>query len=326
MRWCIQVAALAASSGLSVSCVHQVVTKPSAQPMTVWDRQVHNAVDAGDGDYQLRALREKVAAEPDNVAVRVELASAYEERGFHEVALEISRLAVARFPESGEAQLSLVRDLRAVKRRAEAIAALEGFLASHPDSGSKFYSWLGILRDEAGAWPLGEPAHRKALELAPAADYLHNNLGYNLLMQKKNAEAEGEFEQALRLNPNSVTARNNLALAQARSGATGKALANWQAASDPATAHSNLAAVWIEKRNFAEARTELQLALGYNKAHSAALKNLELLDRLESQPPRSPSNREKSRWERWKLAFHRFAVVVVGDSRTDAGKSASAAQ
>jgi tetratricopeptide (TPR) repeat protein len=218
--------------------------------MSNWDRQVRNAVDAGDGDYQLRVLREKVAAEPDNVQVRLELANAYRGRGYHEVALEISRLAVARFPQSGEAQLSLVRDLRDVDHRSEAIAGLERFLMAHPESGAAYYSWLGILRDESGLWPLGEPAHRKAIEIAQAVDYLHNNLGYNLLMQSKFEEAAREFTEALKLNPGSPVARNNLGLALARSNATREALANWQAASDPAAAHNNMAAVWIEKGNW----------------------------------------------------------------------------
>src|SRR5438128_2055992 len=117
---------------LPISCTHKQITRTNlpAQP-TMWDRQVRNAVDAGEGDYQLGALRERVAAEPENIGVRIELAKAYRERGYPEIALEISRLAVARFPESGEAQLSLVRDLRAVNRRAEAIGDLEGFLKSH---------------------------------------------------------------------------------------------------------------------------------------------------------------------------------------------------
>ena len=50
-----------------------------------------------------------------------------------------------------------------------------------------------------------------------------------------------------------------------------QAISNWQTASDPATAHSNLAAVWIEKGNYAEARKELVIALGYNRTHPAAL-------------------------------------------------------
>ena len=120
------------------------------------------------------------------------------------MALEICRLAAARFPESGEAQLALVRALRDMNRRAEAIDGLVAFLKAHPQTGPEYFSWLGILRDESGLWPLGEPAHRKALELAPSLDYLHNNLGYNLLMQKKYAEAAGEFREALKLNPRSA--------------------------------------------------------------------------------------------------------------------------
>ena len=206
-------ALLTAGAALSVSCVHQSRTSktaaPSSAPISVWDRQIRNALDAGDGDYQLRVLREKVAAEPDNIPVRLELANAYRQRGYHEVALEISRLAVARFPQSGEAQLALVRDLRDINRRPEAIAGLEVFLKAHPESGPEYYSWMGILRDESNLWQLGEPAHRKALELAPTVDYLHNNLGYNLLMQKKTGDAAREFEEALKLNPGSQMARNN---------------------------------------------------------------------------------------------------------------------
>jgi hypothetical protein len=33
-----------------------VATAPMAPTRTVWERQVKNAVDAGDGDYQLRLL------------------------------------------------------------------------------------------------------------------------------------------------------------------------------------------------------------------------------------------------------------------------------
>jgi tetratricopeptide (TPR) repeat protein len=328
-----QSAILVAAAALSISCVHQTLagnsaSKPAAPPITVWDRQVRNAVDAGDGDYQLRALREKISAEPDNIAARVELSKAYGERGFHEVALEISRLAVARFPESGDAELSLVRDLRAVNRRPEAIVSLEIFLKANPASEAKFYSWLGILRDESGLWPLGEPAHRKALELAATMDSLHNNLGYNLLMQKKNQEAAAEFEEALKLNPASAIARNNLGMARARAGQPAQALAAWQAASDPATAHNNLAAVWIEKGNYTEARSELQQALGYNKSHSAALKNLELVASLETLPPAAPSkaglNNNETRWERWKIGFRKLFVGPLENSRPEAPKNASA--
>ena len=186
---------------------------------TVWDRQIRNAADAGDGDYLLESAARSGSPPSRTIfAVRLELAKAYRERGYPEVALEICRLAAARFPESGEAQLALVRALCEMKRPQEAIAALE----AHPRAHSRrdYYSWLGILRDETGAWEAGEPAHRQAVELAPAQDSLHNNLGYNLLMQKKNEEAAAEFREALRLNPASQMARNNLGMALANSNAS----------------------------------------------------------------------------------------------------------
>ena len=327
MKSCYLLPLLAAVAAFSVSCVHQTQISQSNAPVSVpmnnWDRQVRNAVDAGDGDRELRLLREKVAAEPDNIQVRLDLAKAYRERGYHEIALEISRLAVARFPQSGDAQLALVRDLRDVNRRTEAIAGLESFLKAHPDSGAAYYSWLGILRDESGLWPLGEPAHRKALEITPAVDYLHNNLGYNLLMQNKNEEAAREFTEALKLNPGSQMARNNLGLALAHSNATREAVANWQATSDPATAHNNLAAVWIEKGNYSEARRELDTALSYNRALQAAIRNLELVARLDARPA-TLQPLEATRWQRFRTGFRKLFVGPLDDSRTEAPKSASA--
>jgi tetratricopeptide (TPR) repeat protein len=310
-----------------VSCTHTQVVRtaapPASRPATVWERQVRNAVDAGDGDYRLRALRERVAAEPENVAVRIELAAGYRERGYPEVSLEISRLAAARFPESGEAQLSLVRDLRAASRRAEAIAGLETYLKAHAGSGSESWSWLGILRDESGLWPSGEPAHRKAVEIAPGIDYLHNNLGYNLLMQKKYQESAIEFREALKLNPGSAIARNNLATALAHSNATAQAVATWQSATDAASAHNNLAAVWMEKGNYGEARKELGLALGYNKSHPAALRNLELVARLDGQPAASSVNADQTGWARFIAGLKKLFVGPLENTKDGAVSTAS---
>jgi Flp pilus assembly protein TadD len=318
---------LAALAFPMASCVqHTQVAKssPAPAPQTIWDRQIHNAIDAGDGDYQLRVLREKLAADPNNIPIRLELAKAYSDRGYPDVALEICRLAAARFPESGAAQLALVRALRDMNRRSEAVDGLVAFLKAHPRTGPEYFSWLGILRDESGLWPLGEPAHRKALELAPSLDYLHNNLGYNLLMQKKYAEAAGEFREALKLNPHSPVARNNLGLALANLDQTDQAVANWQSASDPATAHNNLAAVLMEKGNYPNARKELEIALGYNNAYPAALKNLELVSRLDGHPATLALKPAESRWRRWKIAFRRLFVGPLDNSRTDPVKTASA--
>jgi Flp pilus assembly protein TadD len=290
-------------AAVACSCVRrtQVTIAPSAP--SVWERQIHNAKDAGDGDYALRMLRQKVAAEPDNPEARVALAAAYRERGYPDIALEMCRLAAQRFPDSGDVQLALVRALRDLNRRSDAIGGLEVWVAAHPQKTPEYASWLGVLRDESGQWTAGETAHRQALELDNTADYLHNNLGYNLLMQGKNQEAVAEFREALKRNPASQVAKNNLGMALARQESSREAVASWQSVSDPAAAHNNLAAVWIEKGNYPAARAELEIALGYNRNLAAALKNLELVSRLDGNPATIPMKRGESGWARFKRLF-----------------------
>jgi Flp pilus assembly protein TadD len=306
--------ALAASTCATRHVVSQTPAVPATARQTVFERQIRNARDAGDGDLELRELRERVAAEPDNVPARLDLARAYAARGYADVALEIVRLAAARFPDSGAVELALVRELHELNQPEEAIASLEGFLKVHPQTAPQYFSWLGILRDERHEYALGEPDHRRAVELAPADDALHNNLGYNLLMQKREAEATQEFRVAVKLNPSSRVARDNLALALAGQNQSAEAVAAWQTASDPATAHSNLAAVLIEKGNYADARKQLAVALGYNATHPAALKNLELVSRLDGNPATVPSKPQETFWGRLRNGFVKLWVGPLEDT------------
>jgi Flp pilus assembly protein TadD len=313
-------ALLAAGCTKQVRTAHAPVTAP---PPTVWDKQIANARDAGEGDYQLRVLRQKVAAEPDNLTVRLELAQAYRDRGYSDVALEMTRLAAARFPASGEAELALARALRQSNRREEATASLQSFAQVHPDAGPEFQAWLGILLDEGGQRAAAEGAHRKAVEGGPANDSLRNNLGYNLLMQEKYADAAVEFRKALELNPKSEMARNNLGLALVNLGQPQEAIAVWQAGADAATAHNNLAAVYIEKGRYPEARKELEIALGYNRVHPAALKNLELVSRMDGKQATLALKTEGSFWKRLGAGIMRAFVRPSQESRTDTAKTTS---
>jgi tetratricopeptide (TPR) repeat protein len=137
-------------------------------------------------------------------------------------------------------------------------------------------------------------------------------------MQNRVEDAEQEFHQALRLNPSSQTARNNLGLVLARKNAARDAVANWQSAGDAASAHNNLAAVLIEKGNYAEARQELQIALGYNRSLPAALRNLELVSRLDGNPAIVPGKTgETGGWK----AFKRLFVGPLDEPRKAAAKT-----
>lgn len=305
----ITILAIAASL-FCCSCARQsrVAQVPSAPaPVAAFDRQVSNAVDAGDGDFIVKSLREKVIATPDALGPRLELAKAYRQRGYPELAIEHYRLAAARFPESAETRLLLAQSLRTAGAANEAADSLEQFLQTHPQSAPKYASWLGILRDELGQWTRGEAQHRAALSLAPRRDDLHNNLGYCLLMQGQTGPAADEFRAALELNHDSRIARNNLGMAMAATPA--EAVLNWQSVSDPATAHNNMAAMFIGEKKYAEARKELEVALGYNNSHSAALANLKLVSTLDGKPASLPAKPSKKRWARVRYVWLRAVGI-----------------
>jgi Flp pilus assembly protein TadD len=303
------------------SCVRTVRTSTQILPdpvsrtavSTVMKRHVENATDRGDGDLELRELRQRLAAHPDDLQVRLQLASLYLQRGVPDLALEHYRLANAQYPNSVEVAVTLAKALRGMGAPEEALKTIGVCSVLHPEGNWELLSFEGILRDEQGQLPLAEAAYRKALALEPGRGLLHNNLGYNLLLQKKPEEAAVEFRRSLELDPRSVTARNNLAEALAASPKESclqcahDALSELQrAASSDAVAHNNMAAVLLEQGRYAEARIELNAALEARPNFDEALQNLRLASEHDGQPvtipaPKSPVNfwsRVASEWGR----------------------------
>jgi Flp pilus assembly protein TadD len=312
------------TAATAISCAsHQ---GPAYHQPTAFERQIRNAADAGDGDYRIRALRQRVVSEPDNLEIRLELVAAYRSSGQSDLAVEHCRVAASRFPESAPIQLELAKSMRAAGLRKEAVEGLDAFLKVHPQDSPKFLSWVGILRDEMGQLPAGETSHRAALALAPSSDYLRNNLGYNLLMQGKHKEAAAEFQEALKIDPKSDVARNNLGLCLANTVGKEQAVQQLQAGADPATAHNNMAAYLIEQGRYVEARKELSVALGYNNHHPAALRNLELVSRMDGNPATMPARTQPvgTRWDRMKGSFRKLFVGPLHEQPAGAAGAASA--
>ena len=238
---------------LGASCAaHRplAITQPSAQQYAQ-DRQAINAVDAGDGDYEVKMLRAKLDSDPRDLPIRLELAHRYQTLGFPEVAIEHCRLACERGPDSDEAHIALAKMLREQGRAAEGAKVLQEY-SSKRDASVSVLAWLGLISDEAGELKTGETAHRKALALAPNRADLHNNLGYCRCGRTKKKAAE-EFRAALRIDSRSVAANNNLASALGENSRK-EAFERLQSVTDPASAHNNMAAVLIEDGKYAEAR------------------------------------------------------------------------
>jgi thioredoxin-like negative regulator of GroEL len=138
-----------------------LVTPTAAQ--YVQDRQIVNAVDAGDGDYELKTLRAQLDANPLDLKARLELAKHYQKQGFPEVAIEHCRLACERAPDSDEAHVALAKMLRDSGKAAEGGAVLTAYTAKHDKAGVSVWAWLGLLSDETENWPAGEAAYRRAI-------------------------------------------------------------------------------------------------------------------------------------------------------------------
>jgi len=258
------------------------------QRTTAWDAtpakrtSVKGAVRLPDGDLQLEKLRRRVLENPMDNAARLELARYYDANGQKDFALEHYRIMGARHPED-----ELFARLQAQAARATdpagALLVLREFAARYPVEQADTYSMLAILEDETGALAAGEELHRKALELDPKSDRLHNNLGFNLARQGKHGEAVEEFRRALVLNKKSPVARNNLAASLARQdGKQDEAFRIWKRALGPAEAHNNVGASLLERGQAAAARKEFQQAVGIKPGLVEAWHNLRLADAEEA--------------------------------------------
>jgi Flp pilus assembly protein TadD len=245
-------------------------------------RVATNAVDAGDGDLEIAALRDSVTSRPDDVDIRLRLAQAYAAHGFADVALEHLRLAAERFPNSLPAALSLARTLRHAGQKDEALAGLKAFIHAHPQNTAEPYEWLGILNDDLQHWQASQLAYETALLYSPQSAELHNNLGNSLLLQHLHTAAANEFRAALLLQSDSAIARNNLGIALLES--PKEAILHWQASSGPAAAHNNMAALLIERGDLSGARKELETALSYDRNNAPAIFNLALVAEKDGRP------------------------------------------
>jgi len=80
-----------------------------------------------------------------------------------------------------------------------------------------------------------------------------------------------------------------------------------QSVADPASAHNNVAVALMEAGNYAAAREEIAIALGYNRQNTAALKNLQLLSEVDGKLVEfKPVTRPEGRWPRVHAAWRRM--------------------
>jgi tetratricopeptide (TPR) repeat protein len=315
-----------------VSCTHEVQIASQAPPRTkthaLMARQVENAVDLGDADAEARRWRKRLAANASDLDARLALARLYVSRGQPQLAVEHYRLAAELNPDLAGVTLLLAKSLRDLNEPAEALSVIAAFISRHPKESWELLSLAGILEDEQGLFKQAEAAYRAALAIDPTPSSLHNNLGYNLLLQGNAEGAAAEFRKAIEIDPHSVIAHNNLgtALMWAKSGKSEQAFAEWRKSGDPAAAHNNLAAIFLEQGHYPEARQELASALELRPDYPAALANLRMVAAADGGPATPAPQQKVNLWKRITSGVTKDKNGTMIDKTAGSGDSPVVAQ
>jgi Flp pilus assembly protein TadD len=257
------------------SCSRQNQSASRIAP--VFDAQVRNAVNMGDGDLEVQALRKRLLDNPSDTTVRRRLAAKFEASGYPDLALEHLRIAFELAPTDLSLGLDLATALNDQRLSTQANQVLAATLKTAKPTAAQ-WSRAAILTDSISSLPEGEVLHRKALSLDTSNFNFSNNLAYNLIRQNRASEAEQLLRDILRAKPTHELARNNLAkLYATHLNQPEEALLHWKAISGPAAAHNNLAAAYIELGKWTEAKIELEKALALRFQFPEALQNLQIV-------------------------------------------------
>jgi Flp pilus assembly protein TadD len=144
------------------------------------------------------------------------------------------------------------------------------------------YSFLraGMANEHTGNHELAERAYRRGLELAPNDAELHNALGWTLFQDGRSAEAVAEYERALSADPKHVKSHNNLALALVELGRLEEAASHFKTSLElepKAEIYSDLGFVMARLGNKEEARADYQKALELDPNCASAHFNLAVM-------------------------------------------------
>ena len=142
---------------------------------------------------------------------------------------------------------------------------------------------LAIAYDSIGKEEKAQTLYERVIELQPDRSAPYNNLGFNLLLQKKRQEAISMLAKALQLDKNNIQARNNMAAAYALKGEEKRAYALLQGTVGEAGAYNNLGYIYMTSGQLDKAEKLFHKALDVSpRLYLRSRENLEQLKRIRS--------------------------------------------
>ncbi len=174
--------------------------------------QIEQLLDLGRAAEAEARLRPILAEDPAWATPLLLLNRALLRQGRAEEALPVAYAACAAAPDWAESFIGLSTCLAHLERLPEAVAAAEQAVAVAPQQWVSHYQLAHVLMQ--GRRPRTRDAYEAAIRavgLNPGSAEAHNLVGMALADLGDNAGARRAYENALRLNPQLMTALNNLA-------------------------------------------------------------------------------------------------------------------
>jgi Flp pilus assembly protein TadD len=192
----------------------------SAEHVPTLDRKREDTAantSSGASEQTMKKLEALGYLTPDNPDALHNLGQRYQQRGEYQKAIENYKKAIAMRPTFYNAYNNLATCYGELKMYPEAIDALERCIKLKPDDYYAMSNLAVIMMNT------GKPAEalrfaKQAVDTEPAYVNGHITYGSMLAMSKRYDEAEKEFAEALRLDPNNATARENLDKVKAAKG------------------------------------------------------------------------------------------------------------
>ena len=187
-----------------------------------------------------------------------------------------------------EGQLALARlcERRNENKQAEHIYRV---LIETVPNDARLYHRLGVLAVQKSDFTQAEEHFRTARSLAPLSAELLSDIGYCHYLQQRFPEAEATFNEALKIEPAHEATLNNLALVLGRQSRTREALDLFRRTNSEAEAYANLAYVFAQNGQFAQARQMYLHALTLDNTMRAAAQAVLQIDQREQARSRLKS-------------------------------------
>jgi len=218
--------------------------------------------------------------------------SVYFQRGYYDQAQASFELAIRDDPSSAEARYGLGSVFLKKHKRVEARQSFESavkLLSSYPDTLPNAWNNLGLIAAQDGRMMEATQNFKQALRLNPESVVALENLGSAYRQQKLWDQAQAAFERALSINPESPEANYGLAMVYAAVDDTQKTYEYLQKAlhirPDYGEALNNLGVLYMRTGRRDQAVATLQKCMHVAPAFDQCYLNLARIYSLEGNRP-----------------------------------------